>query len=66
MDDISTTVRPNLVNLPKLGVHIKGLKLVVTCDKCGRSWSIWFEDENSLLETLPRGWYRCINCKTNS
>ena len=27
MDNIGTTVRPNLVNLPELGVHIKGLML---------------------------------------
>jgi hypothetical protein len=58
-------IRPNTENLPPMKVDIKGLKLMISCSKCEKGWSIWFRDENDLLMHLPSNWYVCSNCQDN-
>jgi len=58
--------RPTLEVAEKFNLRIKGIKLQLNCKKCNRVWSIWFEDENELLNNLPENWYLCSTCRDNN
>ena len=59
-------VRPNIYEAAKVNIDIKGLKLLLTCPKCNRTWSIWFRDEQDLLNNLPDNWHICSHCRDES
>jgi len=58
-------IYPSLKELEraKSNTTIHALKLIVNCQKCGRRWSIWFEDQEDLEKNLPKDWYVCSTCR---
>ena len=58
-------LRANIQDLSDIGSKtiITGVKLQLFCETHKRKWSIWFRDENELLNNLPTDFYICGDCK---
>jgi len=56
--------KANKSELKKIGspTRIHGIKLILNCSRCGRKWSIWFEEQDDLDNNLPEFWYLCASC----